>query len=116
MQTITKYYNKLVRDNIPDIIQAKGHRCATTTLSDESYLDLLDMKLYEELAEYQADKSQEELADMLEVMMSIVVARGYKWDDILAIQEKKRTERGGFSKKIVLLSVEENVEDDIFAD
>ena len=113
MQTITKHYNKLVRDNIPDIIKSNGHRCTTSIISDESFLELLDMKLYEELAEYQADKSQEELADMLEVMMSIAEARGYNWDNILAIQQKKRIERGGFSKKIVLLATEEDVPDDI---
>lgn len=109
MRTITKQYNKLVRDNIPEIIQANGHRCTTSVISDESFLDLLDMKLYEELAEYQADKSQEELADMLEVMMSIAEARGYKWEDILVIQQEKRAKRGGFSKKIILLSTEEDV-------
>ena len=113
MRTITKHYNKLVRDNVPEIIQANGHRCTTVVISDESYLDLLDMKLYEELAEYQADKSQEELADMLEVMMSIAEGRGYKWDDILAIQKQKREVRGGFTKKLVLLSTEEDVEDSV---
>lgn len=111
MKTITKHYNKLVRDKIPEIIEANGHRCVTAIVSDESYIELLDMKLYEELAEYQADKSQEELADMLEVMMSIAEARGYKWEDILAIQQEKRTKRGGFSKKIILLSTEEDAPD-----
>lgn len=111
MRTITKQYNKLVRDNIPEIIKANGHRCVTAVISDESYIELLDMKLYEELAEYQADKSQEELADMLEVMMAIAEARGYNWEDILSMQQSKREKRGGFSKKIILLSTEEDVDD-----
>ena len=54
------------------------------------------------------DKTQEEIADVLEVLMAIADARGYKWSDILAIQEKKREERGGFAKKILLVSTEED--------
>jgi predicted house-cleaning noncanonical NTP pyrophosphatase (MazG superfamily) len=30
-------YNKLVRDRIPEIIQAEGHRAVTRILDEESY-------------------------------------------------------------------------------
>ena len=101
-----KFYNKLVRDKIPEIIESNGEKCTTVVVSENTYLNLLDMKLCEELAEYRADNSQEELADMLEVMMSITKARGFEWEDILTIQKKKREERGGFEKRIVLISTE----------
>ena len=71
-----KAYDKLVRDRIPEIIQADGKRCVVETLSDEGYLSLLDRKLDEELAEYQESKSLEELADLLEVIRAVVRARG----------------------------------------
>ena len=45
-------YNKLVRDKIPQIIEASGKTCETEVLSDERYLEMLDKKLNEELAEY----------------------------------------------------------------
>lgn len=35
-------YNKLVRDRIPEIIQADGKTCICETLSGEDYLRLLD--------------------------------------------------------------------------
>ena len=38
--TIT--YNKLVRDRIPETIQASGKKCSTEILSDEEYLKLVD--------------------------------------------------------------------------
>ena len=60
MSTV-KTYNKLVRDNIPAIIEAKGGVCETEILSDADYLRLLDAKLDEELAEYRKDGSVEEL-------------------------------------------------------
>ena len=59
-------HGKLVRDLIPDIIEAAGKTCVTRTLSHAEYLAALDAKLAEELAEYQADKSMEELADLLD--------------------------------------------------
>ena len=102
-----KFYNKLVRDKIPEIIKSKGAKCTTAIVSEQTYLELLDVKLCEELAEYRADNSQEELADMLEVMMAIAQARGYDWNHILEIQAKKREERGGFNDRIVLISTEE---------
>ena len=58
-------YRKLVRDRIPEIIEQSGRTCSCSVLSDEDYLKRLDEKLNEELAEYQEDKSMEELADLL---------------------------------------------------
>lgn len=46
-----KTYNKLVRDRIPEIIQATGKSCTTEILSDEQYIEMLDAKLQEELTE-----------------------------------------------------------------
>ena len=61
-------YHKLVRDLIPEIVEADGKTCVCEVLSDKEYLCLLDQKLNEELAEYQESKSLEEMADLLEVM------------------------------------------------
>ena len=71
------FYNKLVRDRIPEIIEADGKTCITEILSDAQYLEMLDAKLNEELAEYQESKFLEELADLLEVMQAVVKARGW---------------------------------------
>lgn len=102
-----KTYHKLVRDRIPEIIEASGKTCTWETLSDEAYLQLLDEKLNEELAEYQESKSLEELADLLEVMEAVVAARGWTWDELTALRKEKRRQRGGFAKKILLKEVSE---------
>ena len=44
-------YQKLVRDNIPAIIEKNGETCVTRTLSDKEYEDALMNKLQEEVAE-----------------------------------------------------------------
>ena len=103
----TKVYNKLVRDCIPDIIEADGKTCVCETLSDEDYIALLDQKLNEELAEYQESKSLEELADLLEVMQAVVKARGWTLEELEQIRADKVAKRGGFEKKILLKEVRE---------
>ena len=100
-----KTYHKLVRDRIPEIIEADGKTCVYETLSDEAYTRLLDQKLNEELAEYQESKSLEELADLLEVMQAIVRARGWTLDELEQVRADKAAERGGFTKKILLKEV-----------
>ena len=103
MNTIT--YRKLVRDKIPDIIEKDGKQCVCSILSDEDYLLMLDQKLNEELQEYQESKSLEELADLLEVIHAVVLARGSSMDEVEQIRIQKAEKRGGFKKRILLDSV-----------
>jgi len=101
------FYNKLVRDRIPEIIEASGKNCVCETLSDDQYLEMLDTKLNEELAEYQESKSMEELADLLEVIRAVALARGGSIEEIEAIRVAKAEKRGGFEKKLLLKEVHE---------
>lgn len=101
----TIQYNKLVRDRIPEIIEASGKQCVCATLPDEEYLAKLDEKLNEELAEYQESKSMEELADLLEVIRAVAVARGSSIEEVETIRRDKAAKRGGFEKKILLSEV-----------
>lgn len=91
---------KLVRDNIPQIIIADGKKPITRILDDEEYLEELDRKLREEVEEYQADKSIEEMADVLEVLFAICEARGHSVKELMEVRDAKREKRGGFEKKI----------------
>ena len=103
----TKTYNKLVRDLIPEVIEASGNKCRTRVLSDEEYLEMLDAKLDEELDEYHKDQNIEELADLLELIRAAAIARGYTLDELEAARAKKAASRGGFEKKIFLIDVTE---------
>lgn len=98
-------YHKLVRDRIPEIIEAQGKICLCETLDDEEYLRMLDEKLSEELAEYQADKSLEELADLLEVIRAVAAARGSSIEAVEDIRRQKAAKRGAFEKKLLLKEV-----------
>ncbi|MCR5109264.1 MAG: nucleoside triphosphate pyrophosphohydrolase [Lachnospiraceae bacterium] len=105
MRKIT--YNKLVRDKIPEIIQADGKTCFTEILSEEDYLKRVDLKLDEELAEYHKDQNIEELADLLEVVYAAAKARGYSLEELEMIRASKAAKRGAFEKRIFLKEVME---------
>ena len=100
MKTIT--YNKLVRDRIPEIIEKSGNKCVIEILSGEEYIELLDKKLDEELAEYHRDKNIEELADLLEVVYACAQARGFSLEELENVRTDKADKRGAFKGKILL--------------
>lgn len=101
-------YNKLVRDRIPEIIEASGKTCIKEVLSDEEYLKMLDAKLDEELAEYHKDQNIEELADILEVILACAVANGYSVEELEQVRAEKAAKRGSFEMKILLKEVVES--------
>lgn len=101
----TKIHNKLVRDKIPEIVEADNRTCDIEILSQEEYVKAVDDKLNEELAEYHKDQNLEELADLLEVIYAAAKARGYSVAELEALRQQKADSRGGFEKRIFLKSV-----------
>ena len=77
-----KVYNKLVRDKIPEIIEADGKTCKTKILFDEEYIAALETKLNEEVAEYQADKNLEEMADVLMYYNDVLLCYGISEEEL----------------------------------
>ena len=96
-------YNKAIRDKIPEIIQKDGHSCNVKKLSDEEFLEHLERKISEEVAEYQSDKNLEELADILEVIYRVAQLKGVSKEELEKIRIKKSEERGGFDKNLFLI-------------
>ncbi len=98
-------YSKLVRDRIPEIIEAGGKTCTVRVLGDEEYLQMVDAKLDEELAEYHRDRNIEELADLLEVLLAAAEARGFTREQLEQVRAAKAEERGAFSRRLLLTEV-----------
>lgn len=97
-----KVYDKLVRDRIPEIIEASGNKCEIEVVSDKVALEYLYKKLNEEVGELLEDKNLDEIADCLEVLFAIGAKYGYSEDEVLGRRNEKNLERGGFSNNIVL--------------
>ena len=93
-------YNKLVRDNIPEILDAKGVSYEKRVADEEEYKVELLRKLNEEISEFSTEGDVEELADVLEVIEALKKLPEY--ENVEEIRLKKREERGGFDKRLIL--------------
>lgn len=101
-----KIYNKLVRDKIPEIIQANNEIPITRILDKKEYLTELIKKLKEETTEFEADNNLEELADIQEVINGLTTAIGKTTMDLEYLRKQKAKERGAFKKKLFLESTQ----------
>lgn len=102
-------HRKLVRDRIPEIIQADGRHTVTSVLDEAAYRQALLDKLIEEAGEAACASTADlpgELADVLEVLRALTAAAGMSWETLLTLADDKRNHRGGFDGKIFLESVE----------
>lgn len=93
---------KLVRDKIPEIIQASGGKPVYRAAGDEEYKHLLKEKLWEKMREFAAADNAEKLADIWEVMKALAKDRGIEWGEVEKLARSKKEERGGFDKRFFL--------------
>ena len=101
-------YNKLVRDKIPEEINSmEGRKAKFRIMGDNEYIKELNRKLLEESNEFVEENDIEELADVMEVMESIMKIKNIQWEEVKKIQTKKRDKKGSFDRKIYLEYVEE---------
>jgi predicted house-cleaning noncanonical NTP pyrophosphatase (MazG superfamily) len=106
---VTDTYDKLVRDKIPSIIRATGRDCVVETMTEEAYQQALRAKLAEEAREAAAAASGDligGLADILEVIDALCAAHGHDPAAGRTAQDRKRAERGGFTLRLRLRTVE----------
>lgn len=102
-------YDKLVRDGIPAIISHEGRVCSVETMPEEAFRAALRRKLVEEAEEAasaEGDQLATELADLYEVIDALLAAHGIDQSSVLARQQERRSERGGFDQRLRLISIE----------
>lgn len=103
-------HNKLVRDNIPDIISRSGNVPHTRVLTDTEYKQALRAKLIEESCELsQAVTPSDllnEITDIFEILYTIAGVENLSINDIMIQRAKKRATNGGYDQKIFLEATE----------
>jgi len=99
-------YDKLVRDDIPEIIRDDDERPVTHVAEGDEYRQRLREKLCEEAAEFRESGDPEELADVMAVVAAIREAEGLDGEELATRREEKADERGGFEDGVVLERVE----------
>ena len=106
-------YNKLVRDKIPENINAvEGRSCNYKILNDKEYLQELDKKILEEAHEFIEEHSVEELADLMEVIFAVMKNRSISMEEVENARQIKNNKKGSFHNKIYLMDVEQEEHDE----
>ena len=100
-------YNKLVRDNVPKLIEESGRKQKSRVLNDKEYEEALMDKIVEEIEEYRVSKNEEEIADIYEVLDCLVKLKEYEPMHIDYLRLIKREARGSFHDRILLVEVED---------
>lgn len=97
--------NKLVRDNIPNIIEQQGDKPDFVILDSFDYYNELKKKLTEEVTEFTNSDDVLELCDLVEVISAILDYKNINNKEFEEIRSKKNKTNGKFKNKIFLNGV-----------
>ena len=99
-------YNKLVRDRIPEILEAKGKKYTVRQIEEGfekgSYLR---KKLVEETDEFLQQPCIKELADVQEVIFALAENMGYQPEHLEIFRKEKAAQHGAFKDNWILEEV-----------
>jgi predicted house-cleaning noncanonical NTP pyrophosphatase (MazG superfamily) len=95
-------FDKLVRDNVPDLIRESGDDPETHVADDSEYRHRLREKLVEEAVEFRESGDPEELADVFAVVGAICRADDIDREELEQLGREKTRERGAFEDRLVL--------------
>jgi predicted house-cleaning noncanonical NTP pyrophosphatase (MazG superfamily) len=96
---------KVVRDKIPEIIEASGSTPVIRALEGRELTDRLLEKLLEEHVELLESESLDEIVDMIEVLFALAKQLGHSEEAVLLRRKAKRDERGGFDRALYLTQI-----------
>ncbi|MGH7021978.1 MAG: hypothetical protein ACREEB_00145 [Caulobacteraceae bacterium] len=101
-------FDKLVRDQIPENIEAKGEAVSAGEIAHEELTVALLGKLFEEshelLTAETTETRTEELADIFEIVRALADVAGVGLDAVTKKADAKRSKRGGFGRGVFLQS------------
>lgn len=99
-------FNKLVRDNIPNVISTHGEEVEVVELAGTALIESLKRKIVEEAFEIldarNTEELSEEIADLYEVIDKLTYELGIDKKRITSLQKTKAGKKGGFSKGLLL--------------
>ncbi len=100
------YYNKLCRDNVPDIIAAKGFECEVRALDHDEYRREIIRKVLEEATGVSNNKGRDslikELADLVITLDAVSKEFGITDEELDTAVEKNLEEKGGYEEMLYL--------------
>lgn len=98
-------YDKLIRDRIPEIMDASNVTYEVRTLDDAEYAAALRAKLVEEAEEASRAAREDlvkEMADLIEVVRALAEHEGVDLRDVENVRRARAEERGAFRQRLLL--------------
>lgn len=109
MSEITRvYYNKLIRDNIPDMIHAKREKCEVRQITDiQEFQQELFKKIKEEATSLAMVRSKEdflaEYSDLMMVFETVMKQLDITPEEVTEARNQNLLKKGGFKHQYFLL-------------
>jgi len=100
-------YDKMVRDRIPEILDAEGKEYSIVKCEEEDILSYAKKKLLEEAMEFVENPCAEEAADIIEILKFMCSRIGIYEIQIEAAAISKYARKGGFQENYILEWVKE---------
>lgn len=95
----------LVRDAVPKLLEAEGRALRFRPVNPEEYPSVLKRKVVETARRLEASDfgvEQEEIADLLELLETLINLRRYDTESLRSIKEGKWRKRGGYERGFLL--------------
>ena len=100
---------KLVRDKIPQILEAQGAKVFHRIMDENEYYKYLKLKIIEEANEVLTAKSRneviEELSDLIEVIKNIQSLHAIENEELENARIAKKSSNGGFQNRVYIAKV-----------
>lgn len=109
MSTISRvYYNKLIRDNIPEIIRAKNQECEIRKITDmQEFQQELFKKIKEEATSLAMSRTREEFldeyADLMAVLEEIIQQLSLDIEDLNKARSDNVLKKGHYKQQNFLI-------------
>ena len=102
------YYNKLIRDNIPDIIHSKHENCEVRRITDmQEFQQELFKKIKEEATSLSMTRTKEdfleEYSDLMVVLETIIQQLDITNDEVMEVRTENLLRKGRYKQQNFLL-------------
>lgn len=101
LQNVRIFAGTLVRDAVPKLLEAEGRALRFRHVNPNEYPGVLKHKIVETARRLEAAEfglEQEEIADVLELLETLINLRAYDRESLRSIKEGKWRKRGGYER------------------
>jgi predicted house-cleaning noncanonical NTP pyrophosphatase (MazG superfamily) len=105
------YYNKLVRDKIPELLELAGKKGTFRILGDKEFEGELKKKLIDGVKEFRDARREldalEELSGIYEILIELAKVHKLTIREMEQVRKERAKKHGGFNERLFLVKIED---------